>query len=102
MRCPNCGLKMAFDRSVFRTDFLCQRCGANLVASETYSRVLWLISVAISFVLPWLTIFRFGQLRPFAGFMTVLVLVLPLAFVMMFFLVRVAPTPGSPSPSTPP
>ena len=91
MRCPNCGLKMAFDRRAFRIDFACPRCQANVVASHNYSRVLWLVSVAIGFLLPWRMIFQFHLLRPFAGFMTVMALVLPIAFIMMFILVRVAP-----------
>jgi len=46
MRCPQCDLDMAFDKEVFSKRFHCPRCGARLLVSEAYSRMLVVISIA--------------------------------------------------------
>ena len=99
MRCPECGLRMAFDKRVFRQGFLCEQCGAKLLVSETYSRMLVVISIVLGFGLPWvvhLAKLLILVLGPLAGFIAVLALGFPLAFVVLSLMVRVVPRLISP------
>jgi len=85
---------MAFDKEVFGNDFHCKRCGARLLVSETYGRMLMVISIVLGFGLPWvvhLPKLLIPALGPLAGFIAVLALGFPLAFAILFLLVRVLP-----------
>lgn len=99
MTCPNCGLRMPFDRRAFRRGFLCGRCESELRISELYSRVLGIISLLVGFGLVWLPIVHgFGTvlLRSCIGFVMLLALGFPVAAVVLFLLVRLAPLVLSP------
>lgn len=99
MRCPQCNWEMAFDKRVFRTGFLCEQCGAKLLVSEVYSRMLVVISMVIGFGLPWVAHFPkllMSALGPLAGFIAVLALAFPLAFAVLFLMVRLIPRLFSP------
>ena len=99
MRCAECNVTMAFDKEVFGDDFHCGQCGRRLRVSETYARTLAVISVVLGFGLPWvahLPKLLIVALGPLAGFIAVLVLGLPLAFALLFLMVRVVPRLISP------
>lgn len=94
MRCPQCNLDMAFDKEVFSKRFHCPRCGARLLVSEAYSRMLVVISIVIGFSLPWVAHLHkllIPALGPLEGFIAVLASGFPLAFAVLFLLVRVVP-----------
>jgi hypothetical protein len=99
VRCPKCGFRMTFDRQVFHTGFLCEQCGAKLLISETYSRMLVVISIVLGFGLLWvahLLKLLISALGPLAGFVTALALGFPPAFAVLFLMVRVVPRLISP------
>ena len=99
VRCPKCGLRSAFDNRVFRKGFLCEQCAAKLLVSETYTRILVVISIVLGFGLPWvvhLAKLLILVLGPLAGFIAALALGFPLAFAILFLMVRVVPRLISP------
>ena len=99
MRCPQCNLEMPFVKEVFSNHFHCPRCGAKLFVSETYGRLLMVISIVVGFSLPWVARLHkllIPALGPLTGFIAVLALSLPLAFVVLFFVLRVVPRLISP------
>lgn len=99
MRCPQCNFRMSFDKEVFGRDFRCEQCGAKLLVSETYTRVLGIISIVLGFGLPWVVHvpkLLISALGPLAGFVAVLALGFPLAFLVLFLMVRVVPRLISP------
>lgn len=99
MRCPRCNLEMAFDKGVFGNDFHCPKCGSKLRVSEPYSRMLVFISIVLGFSLPWVAHVHkllIPALGPLAGFIAVLALGFPLAFAVLFLMVRVVPRLLSP------
>jgi predicted RNA-binding Zn-ribbon protein involved in translation (DUF1610 family) len=99
MRCPRCNLEIAFAKEVFGNDFHCPRCGARLLVSETYGRMLMVISIVLGFGLPWITQLHkllIPALGPLAGFIAVLASGFPLAFVVLFFMLRLVPRLISP------
>ncbi len=99
MTCPQCNLEMAFAKEVFSNHFHCPRCGTKLFVSETYGRLLMVISIVIGFSLPWVTRLHkllIPALGPLTGFVAVLALSLPLAFIVLFFVLRVVPRLISP------
>lgn len=99
MTCPQCNLEIAFDKEVFGNDFHCPRCGVRLLVSETYGRMLMVISIAIGFSLPWVAQLHkllIPALGPLTGFIAVLALSFPLAFVVLFFVLRLVPRLISP------
>jgi hypothetical protein len=94
MTCPQCNLEIGFDKEVFGNDFHCPRCGARLLVSETYGRMLMVLSIVLGFGLPWITQLHkllIPALGPLAGFIAVLASGFPLAFVVLFFMVRLVP-----------
>jgi hypothetical protein len=99
MTCPHCNLEIPFAKEVFGNDFHCPRCRARLLVSETYGRTLMVMSVVLGFGLPWLIqlhkllIPAFG---PLAGFLAMLASGLPLAFIVLFFMLRLVPRLVSP------
>jgi hypothetical protein len=90
VRCPNCGLRMRSDRKVFRRDFKCGQCGSGVMASESYGRLLWAISVAFSLGITWLGSEIYG-ISSFEGFLCALASILIVAILILSFLVRIAP-----------
>jgi hypothetical protein len=99
MRCPRCNLEMVFDKRVFGREFQCERCGSKLFVSEIYGRMLMVISVVLGFGLPWIAHLHkllISALGPLAGFIAVLALGFPLAFVVLFLMVRLVPRLISP------
>jgi len=94
MRCPKCNLLIGFDREAFRRDFTCKQCGVKLVVSQTYSRMLVLLSLVFGFGLPWVAQFQkflIPALGPLVGFIAILAMGFPLAFAILFLLVRTLP-----------
>jgi hypothetical protein len=84
---------------VFRKGFLCEQCAAKLLVSETYTRILVVISIVLGFGLPWvvhLAKLLILVLGPLAGFIAALALGFPLAFAILFLMVRVVPRLISP------
>lgn len=99
MRCPQCNLGMAFDRRVFLGDFLCEQCGAKVLVSEAYSRVLVAISMVVGFGLTWianLPKLLMSDLGPLAGFLAAIALGSLLALAVLFVMVRMVPRLISP------
>jgi len=95
MTCPHCGFKIAFDSRAYRRGFLCERCGSELIVSETYSRVLIIVSIVLGFGMLWTPIFQshwVAPLRSCIGLVGLLALGLPAALAMLFLLVRLAPS----------
>jgi len=85
---------MAFDKGVFCDDFHCPRCGAALFVSETYGRMLMVISLVLGFSLLWvlhLERWLIPALGGLAGFTAVLASGFPLAFTILFFTLRLVP-----------
>lgn len=99
MICPQCKVRIVFDNHVWNGDFVCQQCGASLLVSETYSRVLILTSSVLGFGLPWvahLPKILIASLGDLVGFVAVLALGFPIAFTVLFLMVRVVPQLISP------
>lgn len=90
VRCPNCGLTMRSDREVFDRHFKCGQCGLGLMVSESYSRLLWAISVAFSLGITWLGSEVCG-ISSFEGFLCALASILIVAILILSSLVRIAP-----------
>src|ERR1700686_3887301 len=82
VRCPQCGRRMPCSKLPFREDFRCIQCQVPLHVSVAYSRVLVLISAFASLVLLWELGIRDLRLFLFC---------LPLGFLIMTLMVRVAP-----------
>lgn len=99
MICPNCKSNIAWDRRAARPGFFCGQCGSEVRASEGYARTLLLISLLVGFGLVWVPVFQ-GHggafLQSCLGFVALLALALPLAGVVLFFLVRLVPIVISP------
>src|SRR5271166_6589570 len=93
LRCPNCRQSFAFDKSIFRS-YRCRNCDAKLLVSQTYSRMLVLISLVISLTAMWLLNVRklfYPSLGVPFGFLASLWLGLPVAFLILTVLVRTVP-----------
>jgi|SRR5260370_15146427 len=82
VRCPQCGRRMPLSKLLFREDFRCIRCQVQLHVSVAYSRVLVLLSALTSLAVLWGLGIR--DLRLFLFY-------LPLGFVILTVVVRVAP-----------
>lgn len=89
--CPACSSPVALTRSVFRSDFRCPHCDAELVVSPLYTRLLVLLSVLFGYALAW----EIGSLGPRSCFFNIpwwfFVLWIPIGFLVLTLLVRVAP-----------
>lgn len=99
MTCPQCNLEMAFAKEVFSNRFHCPRCGADLFVSETYGRLLMVISILIGFSLPWVAGLHkllIPALGPLTGFIALLAFSLPLTFIVLFIVLRFVPRLISP------
>lgn len=100
MICPRCNRRIPFDHTVWNGDFVCQQCGAKLLVSEVYSRVLYLISLAVGlgFLLiahiPTRLIANLGDL---VGLIVAVALWFLLAFALLFLMLRTIPLVISPS-----
>ena len=53
LRCPNCDSRVRFDKGLFRGSY-CKGCGAAMVISLTYVRVLMLLSFLAAEILLWI------------------------------------------------
>ena len=85
---------MAFAKGVFRKDFHCPRCGAGLFVSVGYGRTLMVVSLIIGFSLVWvvpISRWLIPVLGPLLGFTAVLASGFPLAFAVLFFMLRLVP-----------
>jgi hypothetical protein len=78
---------MPLSKLVFREDFRCIRCQVPLHVSVAYSRVLGVLSVLASLALLWILGIRDLRLLLFN---------LPLSFLILTVMVRVAPSVVSP------
>lgn len=99
MRCPQCNVGMAFDRRVFLGDFLCEQCGAKVLVSEAYSRVLVVISMVVGFGLTWISNLPkllIADIGPLAGFLAAVAFGSLLALAVLFMMVRLVPRLISP------
>ncbi len=93
LRCPNCNSQVPFDKGLFRGR-RCKECGATMVISLTYVRVLMLLSLLAAEILLWI-----GNIRQFFyptlgvtfGFLASIALGYPLAFLILTVLARTAP-----------
>jgi hypothetical protein len=88
--CPTCSIPVEISRSVFRLDFQCPHCGAALRVSLFYLRVLGVFSVLAGYVLAW----EIGIHGPRACFgipWGFYLLWMPIGFLVLMLLVRIAP-----------
>ena len=89
--CPICSHPVEISKKVFAADFQCGHCGAPLRVSTLYGRTLGLIGVLLGYSLAWklgngnMVVFFWGVTWRF------LLLCLPLSFLVLSFLVRIAP-----------
>jgi len=93
MRCPSCQHPIVSD-SIFRRSMHCPACNAKLMVSETYSRILVLISLFIAWGLLWVLNVRsffYALLCVPLGFSASLWLGFPMAFLVLWVLVRTLP-----------
>jgi hypothetical protein len=84
--CPQCGRGMPLSKALFREDFRCILCQVPLYVSVAYSRTLVLLSMITSLALLWTLGIR----------NLLLLLFLPLGFVVLTIMVRLAPLVVSP------
>jgi len=89
-RCPICLHELPISKAVFSADFRCERCGSRLEVSTLYWRILGLLSVVSGYILAWeIGIHgpRLCGVIPW-GF---LLLWMPIGFLALMLLVRIAP-----------
>jgi uncharacterized paraquat-inducible protein A len=79
--CPHCGARIPISKLIFREEFQCSRCQTPLHVSVNYSRALVLFSGLISLVFLWAV----G-----IPYLWLLLLFLPLGFLILTMVVRVA------------
>src|SRR5271168_4130013 len=88
--CPVCSSTIMVSRPLFRLDFRCPQCDAMLKISPLYTRVLGLLSCIIGYVFAW-DIGTRGP-RDCVGIpIEFFFLCLPMAFLIMWLAVRIAP-----------
>ncbi len=93
MRCPSCNSEIPFEMDVFRKK-RCKRCGARLLVSATYQRVLVLLSLSAAEFLLWVANIRalfYPSYGVVFGFLASVWLGFPLGFLILVALVRIAP-----------
>lgn len=88
--CPVCLRRVEVSLSIFRSDFQCKSCGAPLEVSLIYWRMLGLISVLAGYALAWGIGIRGPRLCGIIpwGF---LLLWMPIGFLVLMLLIRIAP-----------
>ena len=88
--CPGCSSAVEISKSFFGLDYRCPHCGAALKVSPLYLRILVLFSVLVGYVLAW----GIGIYSPRACFGVpwgFYLFWMPIGFLVLSFLVRVAP-----------
>ena len=88
--CPVCSGAVKISKSFFGLDYRCPHCSTALKVSPLYLRILVLISAVVGYVLTWLI----GMYGPPACFVVpwgVYLFWMPIGFLALSFLVRVAP-----------
>ena len=93
MRCPNCSCEVAFAKDLFRGRH-CKACGATMLVSATYIRVLIVLSFLVAEILLWVANIRFlfyPTLGIVFGFLATASLGYPLGFLILTVLVRTVP-----------
>ncbi len=89
--CPACSSPVEVTLSVFRLDFRCPHCGAELKVSPPYTRLVVLLGVLLGYALAWVATMR----GPRFCFMDIpsyfYLLCLPFTFLILSFLCRIAP-----------
>src|SRR5208282_219985 len=89
--CPACSRSVKVSKSVFRSDFHCQYCDAPLSVSPLYARLIYLICVLLGYFLAW----EIGIHGPRSCFFGVpwgfYLLWMPIGFLALMLLVRIAP-----------
>jgi hypothetical protein len=93
IRCPSCHCHVAFDKSLFRA-MRCKECSSTLWVSQTYIRVLMLLSFLAAQGLLWVVDVRklfYPTLGVPFGFLASLWLAFPVAFFILMVLVRTVP-----------
>jgi hypothetical protein len=89
--CPICSHPAEMSPAIFRTDFECEHCGAPLRISMLYSRTLVILSILIGYSVAWkvgagsFVVFFWGVTWKF------LLLCLPLSYLILTLIVRIAP-----------
>jgi hypothetical protein len=89
--CPICSHPVEISKKVFAADFHCEHCGALLRVSTLYTRIVVLFCSLLGYALAWkigehsLVVFFWGVTWVF------LLLCLPLSFLILSFLARIAP-----------
>ncbi len=98
MRCPNCQQPVAFRKEIFKS-VRCGTCNTMLLVSQTYLRMLGLLSFLIAWALLWVLNVR-SMFYPFLGvlfgFLASLWLGFPVAFLVLTVLVQTVPRVVSP------
>ena len=93
MRCPKCSCQIAFEKGLFRGR-RCHECGATMLLSLGYVRVLMLVSFVVAQILLWVINVRqffYPILGVPFGFLASVSLGFSLAFIILAVLVRTAP-----------
>jgi hypothetical protein len=88
--CPVCSAAVEISKSFFGLDSRCRHCGAALKVSPLYLRILVLFSVVVGYVLAW-GIGTYGPRACFGVPWGFYLFWMPLGFLVLSFLVRVAP-----------
>ncbi len=89
--CPACSGSVEISRSIFRDDFRCPHCGVALGVSALYTRLLVLFSILLAVALVWGVVIR-GVPSCLVCLPTgFLVLGIPIGFLLLTLLVRIAP-----------
>ena len=89
--CPACSSPVGVSRLVFRPDFRCSHCGAALKPSLLYTRMVVLVGVILGYSLAWEAGIRGPVSRLFCVPFGFILLSIPLAFLVLMLLVRIAP-----------
>lgn len=99
MQCPSCHSHVAFDKGLFR-GARCQECNSTVWVSQTYIRVLMLLSFLAAQGLLWVVNVRklfYPTLGVPFGFLASLWLAFPVAFFILTVLVRTVPRMAAPT-----
>jgi hypothetical protein len=88
--CLACSIPVEISRSVFGLDFKCPHCGEALQVSPLYGRILVAFSVLVGYALAW----EIGSYGPRACFgipWGFYLLWMPIGFLVLSLLIRIAP-----------
>jgi len=89
-KCPACSSPVEISRSIFRDDVRCPHCGVALGVSTLYSRLLVVLSISLAVALVWGVAIH-GVPSCLICIATGLLLGIPVAFLVLTLLVRIAP-----------